>query len=238
VSRLRIAISMALSLSLLSCAESQANQSQVRTEEEKVLYGLGLAFATSAARFNLTESELTIVTQGFQDGVLGRPELVPRAEYMRKVSDLAKARTKVTEQQQRLRGNEYRRAAMAQPGARQTESGLILIPSMEGSGNPPANTDSVTTRITITNLDGDTVFQSSSNGDTDVVEHFPDCLSEALLLLRPGTQARLICPPELVTGWYGENIKPGATLIFDIEFLATSQSRTPGHTRPRGSHGG
>jgi FKBP-type peptidyl-prolyl cis-trans isomerase FkpA/FKBP-type peptidyl-prolyl cis-trans isomerase FklB len=48
------------------------------------------------------------------------------------------------------------------------------------------------------------------------------CWTEALQAMRVGGRSRVVCPPELAYGERGAPpvIRPGATLVFDIELLA------------------
>jgi len=48
------------------------------------------------------------------------------------------------------------------------------------------------------------------------------CWTSALQQMRVGARTRIVCPPELAYGERGAppTIKPGATLVFDIELLA------------------
>jgi FKBP-type peptidyl-prolyl cis-trans isomerase len=72
-------------------------------------------------------------------------------------------------------------------------------------------------------IDG-TVFESSrlhGKPATLPVRGVIPCWSEALQAMRVGDRSRVICPAELAYGDKGSPpaVKPGATLVFDIELL-------------------
>ena len=73
-----------------------------------------------------------------------------------------------------------------------------------------------------------TVFDSSLQRGEPVT--FPlngviKCWNEGVQLMKVGEKSRLVCPADLAYGERGAppRIKPGATLVFDIELLAIVQ---------------
>jgi len=73
------------------------------------------------------------------------------------------------------------------------------------------------------------VFDSSRERDrpeTFPLEAVIPCWTEALQTMKAGGQSRIICPPELAYGDRGAPpIKPGATLVFDVELLEVQRAR-------------
>ena len=46
------------------------------------------------------------------------------------------------------------------------------------------------------------------------------CIDQALMKMRPGTKATLVCPPEMAFGEEGTSIiPPNSTLVFEIELI-------------------
>ena len=102
-------------------------------------------------------------------------------------------------------------------------SGLLYEVMTEGSGPKPKGTDTVTTHYHGMLVDG-TVFDSSV--DRGQPASFPvngviAGWTEALQLMAVGSKWRLVIPPELAYGdrGAGADIKPGATLVFEVELL-------------------
>ena len=59
-----------------------------KTEDEKTLYAIGLAFSQNLSWFALSEAELKMVEQGLTDGVLNKPKKVELQTYGPKIQEL------------------------------------------------------------------------------------------------------------------------------------------------------
>jgi len=110
-----------------------------------------------------------------------------------------------------------------EPGARKTESGIVIIEQKAGAGESPKATDKVKVHYHGTLSDG-TVFDSSVQRGQPAT--FPlngviKCWTEGVQLMKVGEKSRLVCPADLAYGERGApgRIKPGATLVFDVELL-------------------
>jgi hypothetical protein len=102
-----------------------------------------------------------------------------------------------------------------------------MIPVTPGTGASPKATDTVTVTYEGRLTDG-TVFDSSAqHGEPATVplNGVIKCWTEALQLAKVGGRSRLVCPADLAYGDQGwpPLIKPGATLVFDVELLRISQ---------------
>ena len=118
-------------------------------------------------------------------------------------------------------------AFMAQNGGRE---GVVTLPSglqyevlAEGDGATPGPTSMVTTHYHGTLIDG-TVFDSSVQRNQPAsfpVNGVIAGWTEALQLMQVGDKWRLVLPPDLAYGDRGAGgvIRPGATLVFEVELL-------------------
>src|SRR5262245_43305740 len=68
---------------------------ELKTDEQKTLYAIGLAVAGSLGAFALSPAELEIVKAGITDGVLNRSRQVDLQVYGAKIPELQKARASV-----------------------------------------------------------------------------------------------------------------------------------------------
>ena len=214
-------------LALLSAACSQADDVtaavEPETDEQKTLYAIGIALSQQLQVFALTEEELEYVKAGIADGVAQTPSRVEMQVYRPKIKELADARVAVVSQRQAEASKEMIETAAAQPGAIKTESGAIVVPVSEGSGPMPKAFDTVKVHYHGTLTDG-TVFDSSVERGTPAT--FPlanviKCWTEGVQHIKVGGKARLVCPAAVAYGDRGAppNIKPGATLLFEVELL-------------------
>ena len=75
---------------------------ELKTEEQKTLYAIGLAVAGSLSSFALSPAELELVKSGLTDGVLNRQRQVELQAYGVKIQELQRARATVVAQAPRL----------------------------------------------------------------------------------------------------------------------------------------
>ena len=115
-------------------------------------------------------------------------------------------------------------AALAQPAAVTTKSGLVYKSLKEGSGAAPAATDTVRVHYRGTLADGrefDSSYKRNEPTEFPLNRVIP-CWTEGVQLMKPGGKARLTCPPAIAYGDRGAGgvIPPNATLTFEIELLS------------------
>ena len=193
------------------------------TEEQKVLYALGLAMSTNIAVFSLSETELEMVQSGLFDGVLGKPRKVELQVYGPKIQEMHAARAAAAAEKEKKSSQAYVDKAAGEKGATKTASGIIITTLKPGTGPSPKATDKVKVHYHGTLTDG-TVFDSSVQRKEPAT--FPlngviPCWTEGVQQMKVGGKSRLVCPPNVAYGDRGAppRIKPGATLVFEVELL-------------------
>src|SRR5262249_30389047 len=129
-------------------------------DDQKTLYALGLAISQSLGSFMLNDSELELVKSGLTDGVLKRPAKVDLQVFGPKIQQLQTSRATALAESEKKAGAAFLTKAAAEPGAKKTDSGLIITPIKEGKGEHPKATDTVKVHYQGTLIDG-TVFDSS-----------------------------------------------------------------------------
>ena len=196
---------------------------EAKTDEQKTLYALGLALAQNLASFNLTEPEVELVKAGLEDGVLNRKKQIDLETYGPRIQELAKSRQAAVAAGEKKAGQAFLEKAAAEKGAKKTDSGLIVTEIKAGSGESPKATDKVKVNYKGTLPDG-TVFDSSDKHGGPAT--FPlngviKCWTEGVQTMKVGGKSKLVCPSDIAYGDQGRppQIKPGATLVFDVELL-------------------
>lgn len=114
-------------------------------------------------------------------------------------------------------------AAAKEPGAKVTDSGLVILMVKEGSGPQPTAASTVRVHYKGMFPDGREFDSSYSRGEpiefplTGVIK----CWTEGVALMKVGGAARLTCPSSIAYGARGAGgvIPPNATLVFEVVLL-------------------
>jgi FKBP-type peptidyl-prolyl cis-trans isomerase len=220
LSRLTVAIVVASLSSVASAAE-------LETDQDKTIYALGVALSRNLAPFNLSERELQLVTKGLSDALVGKKPQVDANEYGPKFQELMKERAAQLAAVEKKASETFLQKAASEEGAKKTDSGLIYKETQAGTGEQPKETDKVKVHYEGTLIDG-TVFDSSverGQPATFPLKGVIKCWTEGLQLMKVGGKSQLICPSDIAYGDRGSppKIKPGATLIFQVELLEIVQ---------------
>jgi FKBP-type peptidyl-prolyl cis-trans isomerase FkpA len=208
---------------LLTLGWPSAHAADLANDEQKELYALGVAISQSLGDFALSESDLEIVKSGLSDGVLKRPLKVDMQTFKPKLQQLAQSRASVVAEREKKAGAGFLAKAAAEPGAKKTASGAIVTTLKEGKGPSPKASDTVKVHYQGTLVDG-TVFDSSlqrGQPATFPLANVIKCWTEGVQEIKVGGKSRLVCPANIAYGDRGSppNIKPGATLVFEVELL-------------------
>ena len=219
-----------LALSLCLAMPALAADPKLDTDEQKTIYAIGLALAQSLQPYDLKPGEIELVKQGLTDGLApGAKPKVDLKEYRAKLQQLGQDRAKVAAETEKKEAQGFLDKMAKEKGATKTDSGLIIIPIKEGSGENPKPTDTVKVHYHGTLRDG-SVFDSSVERGTPAT--FPlnrvvPCWTEGLQKLKVGGKAKLVCPSSIAYGDRGAppKIKPGAPLVFEVELLGIEEAK-------------
>ncbi|HKC24107.1 MAG TPA: FKBP-type peptidyl-prolyl cis-trans isomerase [Thermoanaerobaculia bacterium] len=205
-----------------------SSSGELKTDEEKTMYAIGLVISRNLGPFTLTDHELELVKMGLADGVHKTPK-VPIDVYGPKVNELAKQRSQAAAATEKKAGEGFLAKAGAEKGAVKKPSGLVFLELKAGSGPTPKPTDSVKVNYRGTLTDG-TEFDSSYKRNEPAsfrLDQVVPCWTEGVQLMKVGGKARLTCPAAIAYGDAGSPplIKPGATLIFEVELLEIAKPK-------------
>ena len=196
---------------------------ELKTDDQKAMYGLGMLLSQRITLFNLTEPELDLVKAGLTDGVLNHEKKVDLETIGPKIQELAQARTSAAAEVEKKNAQAFLDKAAKEKGATKTDSGLVYSEIKAGKGAQPKATDKVKVHYQGTLIDG-TVFDSSverGQPATFTLDQVIPCWSEGLQKMKVGGKRKLVCPWSIAYGDHGfpPKIKPGATLVFEVELL-------------------
>lgn len=208
---------------LIAASAVNAAGPELKTDDEKTLYAIGLVLSGNLSTFNLTNAELDFVKAGLTDGVLNREKKVDLETFRPKIKQLSQSRMSAAAAAEKQASQAFLDKAATEKGAKKTESGLIYSEIKPGTGEQPKATDKVKVHYKGTLIDG-TVFDSSIQRGQPA--EFPlngviKCWTEGLQMMKVGGKSKLICPSSIAYGDHGSPpaIKPGAALVFEVELL-------------------
>ena len=193
------------------------------SEDEKALYYMGVAMEQGLRSFTLSDEELDLVIRGLREAHEGKQLELERATYRAKIQELGRQRVKEAAAAEKLKAHAFLAEAAQRKGAIRTESGLIYIEIIPGSGNSPQPTDTVKVDYQGTLRDG-SVFDSSAlrGGPFEFqLDRVIPCWSEGVGRMKVGGKSLIICPPEIAYGERGSppRIPGNAALSFEIELI-------------------
>jgi FKBP-type peptidyl-prolyl cis-trans isomerase FkpA/FKBP-type peptidyl-prolyl cis-trans isomerase FklB len=214
---------IAVMLSLLTAVPAAAAEPELKTEEQKTVYALGLSIAQSLGPFALTPAEIELVGAGLRDGLANAPK-VDVGQYNPLVKQLAQTRAATAAEIEKKEAVSFLEKMGKEKAAEKTASGLIYIPVKAGSGAAPKATDTVKVHYKGMLRDG-SVFDSSIERGQPAsfpLNRVVPCWTEGLQKMKVGGKAKLVCPSNLAYGDRGAppKIMPGATLLFEVELLS------------------
>ena len=197
----------------------------IQTDEDKAYYCLGVNVAQQLQDLkSCSHAEIDCVLGGMRDSLTSAEPRVDIDKWMPKAAEVMQAKQKAAREAANKAQVEFLTTAAKEPGATQTESGLVIVSVQAGVGKSPVKSDSVEVHYEGKLIDG-TVFDSSiQRGETicfplsGVIKGW----TEGLQLMKEGGKAKLTIPSELGYGARGSppKIPPGATLVFDVELIA------------------
>jgi FKBP-type peptidyl-prolyl cis-trans isomerase FkpA len=200
-----------------------ASTGELKSDEEKTLYAMGVMLSSNVKNMNLTAEQLAVLSRGFTEAATGKKPLVDPQSMQSQIQDFVRSRATAAAASEKKRSEDFLAQAAKEQGAVKTETGLIYKSIKPGTGDSPKPTDKVKVHYTGKLVDG-TVFDSSVERGQPA--EFPlngviPCWTQGLQKMKVGEKATLICPSDLAYGDQGRppRIPGGATLVFEVELL-------------------
>jgi len=211
-------------------AKSPQAASPLKTDKDKVSYGIGVEFGSSLKSQGI-EVDPDMLARGLKDAISGA-KLLMTEEDLRQVLTAFQEEMKLKQEEARTAlGVANKKTADAffaengkKPGVVALPSGLQYTIVKPATGAKPTDTDTVVLQYRGTLLDGTEFDSSFSTGQpaTFQVRGLIPGFREALLLMPVGSTWKFFIPSELAYGanGAGDVIGPNAALIFQIDLIS------------------
>ena len=194
----------------------------MKTAIDSFSYAIGLSIANFYKEQGITNINNSLVMQALNDAKISKPKLDDEQtnQVIIGFMQLKKGEKAAVA---KLEGEKFCSENKKKPGVIELPSGLQYQVIKEGTGPKPTITDKVRVHYHGTVIDGQ-VFDSSVDRGQPIEFNVNGVIpgwTEALLLMPVGSKWKVVIPSDLA---YGDNqsgpyIKPGSTLLFDIELL-------------------
>jgi FKBP-type peptidyl-prolyl cis-trans isomerase len=207
---------------LVAAGTACAADPELKTDDEKTLYALGLVISNQLSPFKLTPAELDLVKAGLTDGSLKKTPKVELETYGPKIKPFGEARQLAAAAEEKKKGKAFLDTIASKPKIKKTDSGLLIETITEGTGAAPTPADKVKVNYKGTLIDGTPFDESAKHGGpaTFTLNQVIKCWTEGLGLMKTGGKAKLYCPADIAYGDRGQStIPPGSTLVFEVELL-------------------
>jgi FKBP-type peptidyl-prolyl cis-trans isomerase len=226
---------------VVSAADSA---SELKTQKDKVSYGVGMNVGTSLKRSGF-DVDVDLLSAAIRDVMADKKPRLTEQEA-REVLMAYQQEVRAKKDQERLQMAEKNRKAGDEfLAANKTKDGIktqsVTLPDgktaefqykvlAEGSGATPASNDTVTVNYRGTFIDGKEFDSSAKTGSPakfPVMGVIPGW-TKALQMMKVGAKWQVFIPSALAYGDMGRpNIDPGSTLVFEVELLSTDTPPPP-----------
>jgi FKBP-type peptidyl-prolyl cis-trans isomerase FklB len=195
----------------------------LNNQTDSLSYSIGIMVASFYKQQGISSINDTLVNKAISDKMKGDSTLLNEQQsnqvlmaYIEKAKSEKAAAAK-------KQGELFLSENKSKPGVITTASGLQYIVLKDGTGPKPTATDKVKCNYEGKLIDG-AIFDSSLKQGHPIefaVNGVIRGWTEALQLMNTGSKWRLFIPSDLAYGdqQMGPDIKPGSTLIFEVELL-------------------
>ena len=220
-----------LAVGLLFSAVSlyAAEEMTLKTPKDKLSYIIGVQIGNDLKSQSI-DVDPALVSKGLQDLLLGKTLLVGDQEAKDIIAAFSKERAGKMAEEKKKVGEKNKQEGAAFLAENKKKEGVKTLPSglqykviKEGTGKTPKATDTVVTQYKGTLVNGTEFDSSYKRGEpaTFPVNGVIRGWTEALQLMKEGSQWQIVVPPELAYGEQGAGpIGPNATLIFEVELVS------------------
>ena len=213
------------------------------SSQDSISYSIGLFMAESLKKQGMTDLNNALLMRGMNDALKGQPTQLTMEQagqvmnaYQQKQYAVRNAEGLKASAENKKIGTAFLTENKTKTGVMTTTSGLQYSIEKEGTGAKPTAADRVKVHYTGRLLNGNAFDSSVESGPAEFgVSEVIKGWTEALQLMPVGSKWKLFIPSDLAYGdrGAGQDIKPGSTLVFDVELLdiVKAEARQPDGTK-------
>ena len=205
-------------------AKKAASKDPYKTDDERSIYTYGFLMGRNLAPFNLTPAEVKIIQAGIADSVLNAPPKVDVRFYQPRIQELVTKRIEAASAKEKEKGRAYTEKFVKESKPQAIPGGGWYLETKAGDGPTPSPTATVKAHYRGTLVDGtefDSSYSRNAPYEFSLTGGVIQCWLKAFPLIKAGGKGKLVCPTEVAYKDEARppHIKPGATLLFDVELV-------------------
>ncbi|MCK5100971.1 MAG: FKBP-type peptidyl-prolyl cis-trans isomerase [Desulfobacteraceae bacterium] len=203
------------------------------TLEEKISYAVGYSYYENLNK----EYKLDVDAffKGIEDSIAKKPALDPMqmrealTAFQEHIREKQKQKMLEKSKENKAKGEAFLQENKQKKGVVTLESGLQYRVITKGKGESPKPEDTIKCHYKGTTIDGVEFDSSYKRGQPAVFQlnRVIKGWTDALQLMKPGSKWELFIPSDLAYGdrAAGPAIKPGSTLIFEVELISIEETK-------------
>lgn len=216
-----------LGVVLLSGQASAAEKTVLKTEKDKVNYGIGVSVGRNFKQQGM-DVDVNLVVKGMKDALAGKKLLLSEDElrktmvaYQQELRQKQMQTRKMAAMDNRKEGENFLAENKKKEGVVTLPNGLQYKILKAGEGKKPTAEDTVEVKYRGTFINGTEFDSSGAETRTFKVTGVIPGWREALQLMPVGSKWQLFVPSDLAYAekGLGQVIMPNTTLIFEIELV-------------------
>ncbi len=231
-----------LGVVLLAGPASAAEKTVLKTEKDKVNYGIGVSIGKNFKQQGI-QVDLNLVMKGLKDELTGKKLLMSEDDIRKTMTAYQQELRQKQMEERNKAGLENKKQGEAFLAENKKKEGVVTLPSglqykilKAGEGKKPTPEDEVEVRYRGTLINGTEFDSSGSETRTFKIAQVIPGWREALPLMPVGSKWQLVIPPDLAYGerGMGQVIMPNSTLIFEVELvdIKAAEAKAPEAAKP------